>query len=487
MSDDDARAQARVGTVLSDKWTLERLVGVGGMAAVYAGKHRNGAKAAVKVLHPALARIPEVVERFLREGYAANKVEHPGAVKVLDDDTIKEGPDQGAPYLVMELLDGASLEDRIESGAPIGERELLRLLGALLEVLEVAHAAGVVHRDLKPENILALAESTTDDPKIKVLDFGLARVAESRIRTQAGFALGTPSYMPPEQAAGRVDEIDGRADIFAVGATAFRILAGRTVHPGKNAVEIALKMSQVPAPPLRSVAPFVSEPVAAIVDRACAFKREDRYQSASEMLADVRRAIADLDKVATATTAQAPIPVEAKTIAVEPAMIVEEREAPPIASATTEESIHIPGVHAPKRRRSLIPLVTVLVLVFVFVQVVRDTMNPELTATIDAAVTRVIEAGQASVVFDASEDARGVVLEGWADAELIDAPIDAEQEDAGTIEDASQRATASSDAEVPIDASKPTVHKDASAPPHATTKPAIKPPTTKPTGTGKKR
>ena len=116
MEDPDSRSQERVGTVLNDKWTLERLLGVGGMAAVYEARHRNGARAAVKVLHPDLSRHREVRERFLREGYAANRVEHPSAVKVTDDDVVAGGPDAGTAYLVMELLDGESLQDRLERG-----------------------------------------------------------------------------------------------------------------------------------------------------------------------------------------------------------------------------------------------------------------------------------------------------------------------------------------------------------------------------------
>ena len=141
----DPQALARVGTVLNDKWTLERLLGVGGMAAVYAGLHRNGARAAVKILHSDLARYKEVRERFQREGYAANKVDHPGVVKVLDDDIIASGPDAGCAYLVMELLQGESLQDRLESGVVFGEREFLELASEVLDVLAAAHARGVVH------------------------------------------------------------------------------------------------------------------------------------------------------------------------------------------------------------------------------------------------------------------------------------------------------------------------------------------------------
>lgn len=286
MSDDpDERAQERVGTVLNDKWTLERLVGIGGMAAVYAGVHRNGARAAVKVLHPSYARRPEIRERFLREGYAANRVNHSGVVKVLDDDIIEGGPDDRGAFLVMELLEGQSVEDRMEKGPPIEERELLAIMRAVLEVLDVAHKAGVVHRDLKPENLFLARnpEKPDEKPKIKILDFGLARIAEGSNKTMAGVAIGTPSYMPPEQAAGRVFEVDHRSDLFALGASCFRILAGRTVHPADGALAICARMAKEPAPKLRSVAPNVSQETANVIDKALEFKREDRWQDAAAM------------------------------------------------------------------------------------------------------------------------------------------------------------------------------------------------------------
>jgi eukaryotic-like serine/threonine-protein kinase len=286
--------------LLDDKWTLERLVGVGGMAAVYAATHRNGAHAAVKVLHPELSRLKEVRERFLREGYAANRVEHPGAVKVLDDDVVGSGPESGTAYIVMELLEGESLQDRIERGPPLGELGFLALAGSVLEVLEVAHGRGVVHRDLKPENLFLVrppadAGGATSAPKIKVLDFGLARLAEGQAITSYGLALGTPSFMSPEQAAGRIDEIDGRTDLFALAATGFRICTGRRIHEAANPVDLVRKMASLAAPRLRTVRPEVSEACARVIDRALEFRREDRYESASAMREDVERAIAELE------------------------------------------------------------------------------------------------------------------------------------------------------------------------------------------------
>src|SRR3954454_12223692 len=149
----DPRARQREGRVLNDKWTLERLIGSGGMGDVYGARHRNGARAAIKVLHRELARLPEVRERFLREGYAANRVEHRGVVQVLDDDIVKGGPDDGSAYIVMELLEGESLQERSLKTPRLTERELLEVTDAVLDVLAAAHKHGVIHRDLKPENI----------------------------------------------------------------------------------------------------------------------------------------------------------------------------------------------------------------------------------------------------------------------------------------------------------------------------------------------
>jgi serine/threonine-protein kinase len=271
------------------------------MGAVYAGRHRNGAVAAIKLLHPELARNKVLRERFLREGYAANKVGHAGVVKVQDDDVVSSGPDEGTAYLVMELLDGESLQDRIERGQPIGERDFLEIADSVLDVLQAAHKNGVVHRDLKPENLFISRE---DGGRVKVLDFGLARLLEEQTITAYGLVLGTPSFMSPEQAAGKTPEIDGRTDQFALAATGFRLRSGRRIHEGEDAIELVRKMSTLAAPPLRSVAPDASEPFARVIDRALQFKREDRYESAAAMQADVRRALKELEAAPSRATGQ---------------------------------------------------------------------------------------------------------------------------------------------------------------------------------------
>jgi serine/threonine-protein kinase len=284
--------QERVGTVLHDKWTLERLIGVGGMGAVYAARHRNGATAAVKIfspLHPTAA----LRERFLREGYAANKVEHSGAVKVLDDDVIDKGPDEGLAYLVMELLEGESLHDRSQRDPPRTERDLLEVALGVLNVLDAAHKNGVVHRDLKPDNLfLVKNEDRPDTNEIKVLDFGLARLLEKQEQSWNGVAFGTPTYMSPEQAAGKVADIDGRTDIYALGAILFQLSSNKRIHDAAHTLGLVVRMATTPAPKLQTVAPEISDAFATVVDRALAFDRDLRYQTAAEMRDAVRKALA---------------------------------------------------------------------------------------------------------------------------------------------------------------------------------------------------
>ena len=274
--------QQRIGKTLGERWRLESVLGVGGMAAVYAARDAGGQEVAVKVLHPEIGMRPEIRDRFMREGYVANKIQHPGVVRVLEHGAV----DEWSVFLVMERLVGESLADRVTRHGTLPAEELLDVLDQVLDVLAVAHSSGIVHRDLKPDNLFVLT-----DGRIKVLDFGLARVVDGTpddVRTRTGMAMGTLPYMAPEQALGKRSEIDGRVDLFALGATAFRILARRRIHESDSEAGLLVAMATSPAPLLRSVAPHVAEPLATIVDLALAFNRDARYPDARSMQADVR-------------------------------------------------------------------------------------------------------------------------------------------------------------------------------------------------------
>jgi len=153
VADDDAAFEARVGTVLRGKWTLERLLGVGGMAAVYAARHKIGRLDAIKILHPEVARSGDARARFEQEAHAVNRLRHPGAVEIRDLETTEDG----APFIVMELLDGEPLSEIAKRSGGLGADQVLRYADALLDVLAAAHAQGIIHRDIKPDNLFPRA------------------------------------------------------------------------------------------------------------------------------------------------------------------------------------------------------------------------------------------------------------------------------------------------------------------------------------------
>lgn len=277
-----------MGTVLRKKWTIDALIGSGGMATVYSATHRNGKRVAIKLLRPAFAHNAEVCERFLREGYAANKVGHPGAVGVLDDDET----DDGAVFLVMELLDGGSLSARIRERRTLEPPEVLFIADQVLDVLAHAHPQGIIHRDIKPGNIFLLR-----DGRVKVLDFGLARVREASSEgpmTREGLVLGTAAYMAPEQAQAKHQLVDARSDIFSVGATMYYAMSGRLVREESTAVDQLVSAIRNPAPSLRSVMPEAPEALVKLVDRALAFDPAQRYPDARAMQAAVHDVFARL-------------------------------------------------------------------------------------------------------------------------------------------------------------------------------------------------
>ena len=282
-----ARARQRVGMTLQDKWKLDALLGVGGMAAVYASTHRNGKRVAVKMLHAEMSNNDEIRQRFLREGYAANTLQHDGAVSVMDDDV---APD-GSAFIVMELLEGETVERYWERfGQGLAPRVVLAIADQLLDVLAAAHAKNVVHRDIKPENLFL-----TRGGVLKVLDFGIAKVFEAQqsraTSTRAGTIMGTPAFMAPEQALARWDEVDGRTDLWAVGATMFTLLSGATVHQGGTSNEQLVLSATQPARSLATVASGMPLEVVEIVDRALAFEKDARWPDALTMQNAVRVAL----------------------------------------------------------------------------------------------------------------------------------------------------------------------------------------------------
>jgi serine/threonine protein kinase len=277
------RAESRVGSVLRGKFTIDGVLGVGGMAAVFAVTHQNSQRFALKLLHPELAMQESIRKRFVREGSAANSVSHDGVVRVFDNDE----DESGAPFLLMELLEGASVKSLwVPPARRLPLRETLGIAVQLLDVLAAAHAQEIVHRDIKPSNLFV-----TKDGVVKVLDFGIAQLRQSAYElTRTGTTLGTPSFMAPEQALAKPGEIDARTDIWAAGATLFTMLSGEFVHEGDNAEHLRVVAATEPARSLVTVAPDIPSQVVRIVDRALAFDKASRFESAAVM----RDAVAEI-------------------------------------------------------------------------------------------------------------------------------------------------------------------------------------------------
>ncbi|HEU4412401.1 MAG TPA: protein kinase [Polyangiaceae bacterium] len=275
-------AQFRIGQKLSGKYQIEALLGVGGSAAVYAGRHRNGHRVAIKVLHSKAASGPAAQVRFLRESYLGNTLGHPGAVRVLDDDMTPDG----AAYLVMELLQGASLR-AIAAELPLDIAYVAAVGDAVLDVLEVAHKKGIVHRDIKPENLFL-----TDEGVLKLLDFGLARQIDDSgpLVTVTGAILGTPAFMAPEQVRGHKHHIGPASDLWSLGATLFTLTSGRYVHEGQTTGEVLVSVLTREPRPLSGVAPRCPDALCAVIDRALAREVGDRWPDASSMRRALRGA-----------------------------------------------------------------------------------------------------------------------------------------------------------------------------------------------------
>ena len=310
-ADPEDFAGKRIGSTVGGKWTLVELIGAGGAAWVYRAFGPSGKEAAVKVLHQSLIDT-SVRSRFAREAKIANAIKHPGVVHVIDDGTIEER----VPYIVMEFLEGETLQDRADrKGGTLSVEEVMWSAIEVLSILHAAHKVGVVHRDVKPENIFL-----THERKIRLLDFGIARLlAEKRSGhgTAVGTVLGTLEFMPPEQARGDVDKVGIKTDLWAVGATIFTLLTGKFVHDESEIADQFIAVRSKPAPPIVSVAPQIPESIAMVVDLALRFDAGDRWANAKAMqtaLIVANAAANESEEVPTSTQLNILLPPEAPPV-----------------------------------------------------------------------------------------------------------------------------------------------------------------------------
>lgn len=273
-----------IGKRLNDTYSVESVIGEGGMGRVYRASHTRIAskRFAIKVLRPEFTRNAEVVTRFRREAEAAASITHPNVVEVYDVDETTDG----YSYLVSEYLAGQDLSEYLADKGRLDSLLAVNISLQLCRALEAAHEAGVVHRDIKPHNVFLIAGDNGKlpaYPAVKILDFGLSRFmdCEGTQLTRAGVIMGTPAYMSPEQAEGKA--VDARTDVYGVGAVLFAMLTGRPPYEADTLQALVLAViSQEPDRP-RSINPEIPENLEFIVQRAMARTKEDRYQSMAEL------------------------------------------------------------------------------------------------------------------------------------------------------------------------------------------------------------
>jgi serine/threonine protein kinase len=309
-----------VDDILEGKYRIVRLLGEGGMGAVYEAEHTFlGRHVAIKLLSGEYGRSAEAVKRFYREAQAAARIGHESICEVTD---IGQAPD-GLPFIVMQLLQGQSLAAAIADGAPFPVGRAVDIASQALEALAAAHAAGIVHRDMKPDNVF-LTRSGGRTDVVKLLDFGISKIRATGTGTkltQDGSVLGTPQYMSPEQARGDTD-VDGRADVWAVGVIVFEMLTGRILFEGENYNKVIFNVVAAPILRLRALREGITPELDAVVMRALERALERRTPTALDFRDALLRAWMGTAEsgfaVRTGTTAPSPSGDDETELAAQP-------------------------------------------------------------------------------------------------------------------------------------------------------------------------
>jgi eukaryotic-like serine/threonine-protein kinase len=291
-------------TTVGGRYELGELLGRGGMAEVRrAVDQRLGRSVAVKQLRTDLATDPTFQARFRREAQSAAGLNHPTIVAVYDTgEEVDPLTGVAIPYIVMELVEGSTLRDVLKDGRKILPERALELTQGVLDALSYSHKAGIVHRDIKPANVML-----TSNGGVKVMDFGIARaVADtSATMTQTAAVIGTAQYLSPEQARG--ETVDSRSDLYSTGCLLYELLVGRPPFVGDSPVSVAYQhVRETPLPPSQ-LDPEISPEIDAVVLKALAKERSERYQSAKDMKDDISRLLAGQQTTAQQATAVVPL------------------------------------------------------------------------------------------------------------------------------------------------------------------------------------
>ena len=276
--------QLNTGDLVDGKYRIVRLLGEGGMGAVYEGENtRIHRRVAIKVLHAGVAANGDAVARFEREAQAAGRIGSEHIVEVLDLGQLVDGE----RYMVMEFMDGESLSSRIHQSGRLTAAQVYPIALQMLEGLGAAHSAGIIHRDLKPDNVYLVRSKKGQTDFVKLLDFGISKfnaMGGEFSMTRTGAVMGTPYYMAPEQAKGAKD-IDTRVDIYAAGVILYEAVSGQVPFNADTFNELIFKIVLESPPPVEQVAPGLDPGFAAIISKAMARDLNERYASCADFLA----------------------------------------------------------------------------------------------------------------------------------------------------------------------------------------------------------
>lgn len=284
-----------IGKIFDGKYRLTRLIGEGGMGAVYEAEHtRIERKVAVKVMHPEFSTTSDVADRFFREAQASSAIGHPNIIEIFDVGM----SDDGTAFIVMELLEGESLSDRMEGTGKIPHDAAVATILQVLSALSMAHKKGIIHRDLKPDNVF-LSIDNRGRHEVKLLDFGIAKVQGElegdQGLTKTGTVLGTPNYMSPEQARGK--DIDGRIDIWSAGVMLYEMLCGALPFQGESYNAVLSDILLESPRPLKLLSPDTPDTLIKVVERAMAKDRDRRYPDVQAMIEDLMVFYGDMESL----------------------------------------------------------------------------------------------------------------------------------------------------------------------------------------------
>lgn len=313
MADEKSDADKLVGVLLSQTYRLEQVLAQGGMGAVYRARHvRTGGSFAVKILHEKAAQTGDLFERFQDEARIISSLRHQNIVQVVDLDK----DERDITFIVMELLEGEDLQDRLERETQLSLPAALKITRELSMALQSAHQRGVVHRDLKPRNIFLNRQELAGEiqEQVKIIDFGVSKIARPADRaTKDLMVLGTPRYLPPEGATGQNSQIDGRSDQWSVAVILYRLLSGKLPFDSDSVVDLFRQVVNDDPPAIESLVPGLPPHIGQAIRRALSKKKEQRFANMIDFITALESPIAGTERLAVLppkqASALAPAPV----------------------------------------------------------------------------------------------------------------------------------------------------------------------------------